>query len=50
MQLEDDKAWYETIFGIIVISLAVNLFSNYMYDKGKNAFKYYKSGSIDKNT
>lgn len=32
----NNERWYESLFGLIVLTLGLNLFSNWIYDKGRD--------------
>ena len=34
------KAWYETIGGLVIITLGLNLLSNFIYDRGREALRH----------
>lgn len=32
---QNDEKWYESLWGLVILTLGVNLFSNWLYDKGR---------------
>lgn len=38
-QQEEDKEWYETVWGIVILSLGLNLLGNWLYEKYKEPKK-----------
>lgn len=41
--IEEPKAWYETIWGLVLLTVGLNVFSNYIYDKGREKLRYLDS-------
>ena len=33
---QNDEKWHQSLFGLIVITLGLNLLSNWIYDKGRD--------------
>lgn len=31
------KQWYETIWGLMLLTIGLNVFSNYLYERGRNS-------------
>ena len=32
---EQNKEWYETLWGLVILSVGLNVLSNFLYDKGR---------------
>lgn len=33
------KNWYETIWGLVILTVGLNVFSNFIYERGREAFR-----------
>lgn len=38
-QDSQQKEWYDTLVGVVIVSICVNLFANWIYDKGREKIR-----------
>lgn len=44
-QQNDEEKWYESLWGLVILSVGLNILSNWIYDKGRERIRLR-----DKNT
>lgn len=38
-QHKSDEKWYESLWGLAIVALCINLFSNWLYDKSQQKYR-----------